>query len=109
MRPNISQNGMLFNFPNVANQLEKILTKWIKNYDISEPAFNLYFSNSSDNHIYLDKEFLSLAQGIETLHRRNSQETQMPEDEFDNLVAKISEAIPDEKQKNWIKEKLKYA
>ena len=109
MRPNISQNGLLFNYQNVANQLEKFLTEWIKNYEISEPAFNLYFSNSSDNHIYLDKEFLSLAQGIETLHRRNSQETQMPEDEFNNLVTKILEAIPDEKQKNWIEEKLKYA
>ena len=27
----------------------------------------------------------------------------------DNLVAKILDAIPDKKQKNWIKEKLKYA
>ena len=108
MRPNISQNGMLFNYRNVANQLEKILTEWIDNYKTSEPAFNLYFFNSSDTHRYLDKEFLSLIQGIETLHRRNSRETQMPEDEFNNLVAKILDVVPD-KKKNWIKEKLRYA
>ena len=83
--------------------------KWVKNYEISEPAFNLYFSTKSGGQKYLDGKFLSLAQGIETLHRRNSQETQMPEEEFSTLKDKILKAIPNQKQNEWIKTKLEYA
>ena len=108
-KPKVHPHDMLFRYRDVADQREEILTKWIKNYDISKPSFNLYFSTLSGGQKYLDGKFLSLAQGIETLHRRNSQETQMPEDEFSNLKDKILKAVPDTEEKKWIKEKLKYA
>ena len=100
---------MLFYYRNVADQIEGILTKWIETYEISEPAFNLYFASKSGGHKYLDSKFLSLAQGIETLHRRKSQEKQMLEEEFRELVANILKAIPDTEQMRWIKAKLRYA
>lgn len=99
---------MLFRYKDIAEQLKEILTKWIKKYEICEPAFNLYFAQKSGAHKYLDSKFLSLAQGIETLHRRNSQRTVMPKEEFSSLVATILTAVPDSKQ-NFIKERLKYA
>ena len=108
-KPKVHPHDMLFRYRDVADQREEILTKWIKNYDISEPSFNLYFATMSGGQKYVDGKFLSLAQGIETLHRRNSQETQMPEAEFSNLKDKILKAVPDSKEKKWIKEKLRYA
>ena len=108
-KPKVSRHNMLFGYDNVADQLEEILIKWLENYEISKPAFNLYFAARSGGHKYLDGKFLSLAQGIETLHRRNSQETQMPEDEFRNLIDTILNAVPDDGQRRWIDEKLKYA
>lgn len=108
-KPEVHPLAMLFSYRNVADQLEEILTKWIQNYDISEPSFNLYFATMSGGQKYLDGKFLSLAQGIETLHRRNSQETQMPKDEFSNLKDKILKAIPEKEQRQWIDTKLKYA
>lgn len=108
-KPEVYQRDMLFCYPDISDQCEGILTKWIKNYEIAEPAFNLYFSCRSGVHKYLDGKFLLLAQGIETLHRRNSQETQMPEDEFRNLIDTILNAVPDDEQRRWIDEKLKYA
>ena len=108
-KPEVYRPELLFHYRNVADQLEEILTKWVKNYEISEPAFNLYFSTKSGGQKYLDGKFLSLAQGIETLHRRNSQETQMPEEEFSTLKDKILKAIPNQKQNEWIKTKLEYA
>ena len=108
-KPEVYQPERLFCYPDVADRLEEILTKWIKNYEISKPSFNLYFSTMSGGQKYLDGKFLSLAQGIETLHRRNSQETQMPEDEFRNLIDTILNAVPDDGQRRWIDEKLKYA
>ena len=108
-KPKVFPDDMLFCYRDVADQLEEILTRWIQDYEISKPAFNLYFATMSGGQKYLDGKFLSLAQGIETLHRRNSQETQMPEDEFRNLIDTILNAVPDDGQRRWIDEKLKYA
>ena len=109
VKPNVHRHDMLFCYRNVAGRIEGILTKWIENYEIFEAAFNLYFASKSGGHKYLDSKFLSLAQGIETLHRRKSHKKQMLEEEFSELVANILKAIPDAEQKRWIKEKLRYA
>ena len=108
-KPKVHPHDMLFVYGNVSDQLEEILTRWIHDYEISKPAFNLYFATKSGGQKYLDGKFLSLAQGIETLHRRNSQETRMSEDEFRNLIDTILNAVPDDGQRQWIDEKLKYA
>lgn len=105
----VHRHDMLFGYGDVAEQLEEILTEWIKNYESSEPAFNLYFSTKSGVHEYMESIFLSLCRGIETLHRRNSQDTQMSEDEFSDLKDEILNAIADKKQKRWIEEKMRYA
>ena len=107
-KPKIHGRNMLFLYGNVESELEDILDGWLKNYKTSEPAFNLYFTSKSGAHKYLDGNFLSLVQGIETLHRRNSQETPMPEDEFSNLVDAMLRNVPDDK-KELMKGRLKYA
>ena len=99
---------MLFLYRNFEKEFEEILNRWLKNYETSEPAFNLYFASKSGAHKYLDGKFLSLVQGIETLHRRNSQETPIPEEEFSNLVDTMLKDVPHDKGE-WIREKLKYA
>ena len=99
---------MLFGYGNVADQLEEILIKWLENYEISKPAFNLYFASKSGGHKYLEGKFLALVHGIEVLHRRRSEEKQMQEEEFSELVGNMLEVIPDDKQ-DWMKERLKYA
>lgn len=108
VKPKVQWHDMLFRYGHIANQLERILNNWLTNYETSEPAFNLYFSSKSGGHKYLDGRFLSLAQGIETLHRRNSQETLMPANEFDDLVTALLKGCPSEKQE-WLKKKLEYA
>lgn len=107
-KPKIQRHGMLFHYRDIVTQLESVLNNWLKNYETSEPAFNLYFASKSGAHRYLEGRFLSLAQGIETLHRRNSQETMMEESEFNDLVAAILKGCPEKKQE-WLKAKLAYA
>lgn len=46
-KPRIHGNDILFLYGNVANELEEILDRWLKNYKTSEPAFNLYFVSKS--------------------------------------------------------------
>ncbi len=107
-RPKIVWHNMLFQYGHVANQLEAILKSWLSNYETSEPAFNLYFASKAGAHKYLDGRFLSLAQGIETLHRRNSKETAMPGAEFDDLIAALVKSCPPDKQ-GWLAKKMEYA
>ena len=108
VKPKVQWHGMLFRHGDIATQLEPILNNWLNNYETSEPAFNLYFASKSGAHRYLEGRFLSLAQGIETLHRRNSQETLMAESEFNDLVTAVLKGCPIHKQE-WLKTKLEYA
>ena len=99
---------MLFSYQEIADEFEEILTKWIENYDVYEPAFNLYFASVFSGQKYLEWKFLSLAQGIETLHRRSSQEMKMPEEEFRKIKENVLAVTPNEKQ-GWLEARLKYA
>ncbi|HRB17430.1 MAG TPA: hypothetical protein PK224_16665 [Nitrospira sp.] len=107
-KPNVQWHRMIFNYSHVATDFEKVLTHWLTNYEISEPAFNLYFASKSGAHKYIDGRFLSLAQGIETLHRRNSKETSMPEEEFNKLIETTLKSCPSDKRE-WMGKRLKYA
>ena len=107
-KPKIIRPNMLFLYKDIVDQFEEILIKWIKYYEIHDSAFNLYFVSKSGAQDYLESKFLSLVQGMEVLHRKMSQETQMQEVEFSELLENILEATPDDK-KTWINEKLKYA
>ena len=108
VKPKIRLPDMLFLYRGVEKEFEEILDRWLKSYEISEPAFNLYFASKSGAHKYLDRKFLSFVQGIETLHRRNSQETLMPEEEFSNLLDTMLKNVPHDRRA-WVEEKLKYA
>ncbi|MBX3329894.1 MAG: hypothetical protein KF722_05810 [Nitrospira sp.] len=105
--PKIYWHDMLFRYDQVAEDLEGLLAKWLANYQLSEPAFNLYFAYKSGAQRYIDGRFLSLVQGIETLHRRNSTKTLMPSDEFKRLVQTLLGGCPSEK-KQWLNARIAY-
>ena len=56
---------------------------------------------------YLEVKFLTLVQGLEVCHRRTSNETQMDNTEFEDLVASLLAECPDDKRK-WLQEKFRY-
>ena len=99
---------MLFRYPDVASRIGQILSKWLDSYGTFTPAYNLYFASRYDGRQYPDVNFLRLVQGIETLHRRSSEETEMPKDEFKNHVNSILQSCPDDKR-DWVKDKLSSA
>jgi hypothetical protein len=49
-----------------------------------------------------------LTQGIETFHRRTSDEMVMPDTEFNDIVEALITACPEEKRK-WLEARLKYS
>lgn len=94
--PNKSWHQMLFSYGVIKSNAQDVFNKWINAYEILSPALNLYFSTKSGAQKYLEGEFLALAQGLETYHRRTSDEKLMDSCEFDSLVSTIIKKCPKE-------------
>ena len=106
--PKIEWHTMLFRYQNISETLPKVLSKWLDAYDRIEPAFNLYFASKTGAHKYIDGKFLSLSQGIETFHRRTSNESVMPDKEFEKITTGLLDACPKDRKK-WLEGKLVYS
>ena len=104
----IDRNDMLFAYPDVTDQLERMLTGWLDQHEALAPAFNLYFAVRSGRHTYLESAFLSIAQALETLHDRTSGETLESPEAFANRVERILAGCPEE-FREWLAEELAYA
>lgn len=105
--PKIEWHSMLFRYPDIRDNAVNIFNNWLNAYDVIEPSFNLYFSSKTGGHKYLESKLLSLAQGLETYHRRKSKETRMAESQYKELVSILLEACPSDKQE-WLSAWLKY-
>jgi hypothetical protein len=62
--------NMLFTLPAIEDNFEVYIRNWIDNFDLLAPSINLYFSVLYNPHSFAEVKFLSLAQAIETYHRR---------------------------------------
>ena len=99
---------MIFSYPEVEGQIEEILANWLRSYEVFDPALDIYFTTMSNTSQYLEVEFLERVQGIETLHRRSSPETEMPEAEFAGIMDSVLASCPRERRE-WLKVRLTYA
>ena len=108
IEPKIDWHQMLFRFVQIKDDLERIVNNWFKAYDKIDPALNLYFSAKAGVHKYLEGRFLALVQGLESYHRRTSNEKYMDNTTFETIVNNLIEHCP-EKYREWLVGKLHYA
>ncbi len=83
--PKVERLDMLFRYPEIQTRAEEMVNNWLAAYDKIEPTLNLYFSVFTGGFSYLDAKVLALAQGLESFHRRTSDETRMDKSNFENL------------------------
>ena len=107
-KPIIRLHDALFRYPHVASELYNMMGKWFENYEISEPAFNLYFASRAQPSQFLDTKILWLTQALETLHRGSSSETEMSEEEFESLRTSVIQSCP-KSRRQWLSYRLHYA
>jgi len=105
--PKIDIHTMLFRFVQKQENGERIFNNWFRAYDEIDTALRLYLSTQTDAHKFHSGQFLALAQGFETYHRRTSDETFMDKTEFSNLVDSIVSTLPEDK-KEWLRSRLAY-
>lgn len=104
----VERYSMLFSYPDVAERLQGMLTNWLALHEALSPAFNLYFTARAGRHAFLESRFLSIAQGLETLHDRTSNDTVEPPEEFAERVSAILAACP-QPYCEWLEEQMAYA
>ena len=98
----------LFLYPNVADLIDTLIENWLEVYETFAPAISLYFASKNETTAYFEMKILWLAQALETLHRRTSDETALAEEEFERLVESIMRNCTEE-ERRWLQEKLRYA
>ena len=106
-KPRIRWHTALFLYPQVASNLEEIMGRWFESYESFESAFNLYFATRAQPSQFLDAKILWLTQALETLHRRSSEETEMPDEEFRDLVESLKQHCPPTRLR-WLLDRLRY-
>ena len=103
--PNKDWHRMLFTYRTIKNNAQDVFNNWLHAYEIMAPALSLYFSTKNGAQKYLDGKFLALAQGLETYHRRTSDEQLMDSSAFEELVSTISENCP-KQHVDWLNGRL---
>ena len=105
--PKVEDYAVLFYYTDIKSNFEEVINNWLNNFEIVFPAMALYFSFKKEEQKYLEDQFLALAQGLETYHRRKSSEKLRDADEFEKLKLTIINACPEHERK-WLENMLEH-
>ena len=106
--PEVSFLNILFRFEEIQSRAERVINKWIENYEQIAPALDLYFWAKTATLPSWNMQFLTLTQGLEAFHRRTSDEKHMDEAEFKEIRKTLVNKCP-KKERNWFAQKLNHA
>jgi hypothetical protein len=102
---------MLFSFRDMSDNFEKYLKNWFAKSEVLQPVYDLYFGTLYNPSMYLQHEFLSLIQALESYHRRVEDGKYVSEDDYTQIYKTLISAIPQELDNDFkesLKQKLKY-
>ena len=103
----IPQN-MLFTLQDILPSSTEKLNWWLVKHEELSPVFDLFFSIIYSPPSYQETEFLSLIQAVEAYHRRTHKNFDLNEDQHEERVSSIINAIPVQ-YKKWLKYRLRYS
>lgn len=92
--PNECHVFMPVTYNDIKDSFEKVLKLWIQAFETLSPPLGLFFSATSDRTYYNDSKFLSLAQALESFHRRTSDKVLWPKEEFKPIRKELVERCP---------------
>jgi hypothetical protein len=102
---------MLFSFGDILDNFEKCLRNWFAKSEVLQPVYDLYFGTLYNPSMYLQHEFLSLIQAIESYHRRVDEGKYVSVDDYKQIYETLITTIPQELDTDFresLKQKLKY-
>lgn len=84
---------MLFSFPRIRPYYEQALQIWFQKAPLLRPVYDLYFSTLYNPRQYLEGRFLSLAQAVETYHRRQFGGAYLSGEAYDGLKRQLLDVV----------------
>lgn len=89
--------------------LRRIISRWLERSTLLEPVHDLYWQTAHDNANLISYTFLSMAQALETFHRRTEPgQTRIPKAEFKKLRREVLDAVP-EPHRDWLEKQVTWA
>jgi len=99
---------MLFTFRDIFVEFNTFIGNWFKNVAELGSAIDLYFGSLYNPHTYLEHQFLTVVQALESYHRTKIRREELSVDEHAKRIAEIMGSAPS-KHKEWLEEKLRYS
>lgn len=81
------------------------LTAWLELHELLGPIFDLFLVVHYQPKLFLELQFMSLAQAAESLHSRRFDAKTMPTGEHSQRVKEVVDAVP-ERLEDWVRERL---
>lgn len=94
--PEIDRFRMLFHLDQLPGGTQNSFGRWVNVHLKATAAMNLFFSVRAGEHSFLSGRFLSLAQALETYHRRSYDTVRMPKENYDKMIQALQETCPPE-------------
>jgi hypothetical protein len=107
----IGSSDMLFPFEDISGDFESCLRNWFRKSEILGPVYDLYFGTVYNPSMYLQHQFLSLIQAIESYHRRTHGGKYLSDDDYEKVSGTLVEAIPQDVDRDFsesLRQRLKY-
>ena len=98
----------LFRVPDIAEDFEAVVGKWLQVHEELRSVCNSYFAVRQAPFCYTNDRFLTAVYAVEQYHRRRFPGEDVPKTEHKKRLAAILEAAPTG-QKRWLKEKLAWS
>lgn len=87
--------NMFFCYSDIAPEFKDCLKNWFSKSELLAPVYDLYFATLYNPAIYLQYEFLSLAQSIESYHRRIFGGEYVSTEEYRPILEALKSSIPE--------------
>jgi hypothetical protein len=91
----LNHYDMLFTFEDISGQFETYLQNWFDKAELLKPVYDLFFGTLYKPSMYLEVQFLSLIQAVESYHRRRFGGKYLSDEDYKEVCDTLVNAIPD--------------
>ena len=107
----LTHHDMLFTFRDISGQFETYLQNWFDKAELLKPVYDLFFGTLYKPSMYLEVQFLSLIQAVESYHRRRFGGKYLSDEDYKEVCDTLVNAIPDRAEggfKDSLKNRIQY-
>lgn len=91
----------LIDYSDIKDEFPSLIKNWYKRNQEIKPVFSLMLYSFKDKLKFSEDKFMDIVRAVETFHRRTTNSTKMPKEEFESMVQRIYSKV-DQKDKQWL-------